>query len=190
MAPPIKTHTLNTLRERCDEEGACLIWRGFYNTQGLPMVYAAHPAGGPGRSGKNVSVRWLTALLAGDAAAQAELEPGAKKGTWRVTCGVAGCVEPTHIRRIDTRAHLAHIARESHANNPVAEALRAERIARTRRAQAGKVDMATMRAAVASPLPAAHVARDIGVSKTSVARWRRRAAARVTTGVWGQLIAR
>ena len=90
----------------------------------------------------------------------------------------------------DTRAHLAHIARESHANNPVAESLRAERIARTRRAQAGKVDMATMRAAVASPRPAAHVARDISVSKTSVARWRRRAAARVTTGVWGQLIAR
>ena len=90
----------------------------------------------------------------------------------------------------DTRAHLAHIARESHANNPVAESLRAERIARTRRAQAGKVDMATMRAAVASPRPAAHVARDIGVSKTSVASWRRRAAARVTTGVWGQLIAR
>ena len=58
MAPPIKNHTLDTLRERCAEEGDCLIWRGFYNNQGIPMVYAAHPAGGPGRSGKNVSVRW------------------------------------------------------------------------------------------------------------------------------------
>jgi len=75
MAPPIKTHTLDTLRERCDEEGACLIWRGFYNNQGIPMVYAAHPATSPGRSGKNVSVRWLTALLAGDAAAQAKGQP-------------------------------------------------------------------------------------------------------------------
>lgn len=189
MAAPIKTHTLDTLRARCVEEGSCLIWQGYYNSQGLPMVYAQHPAGSQGRAGKNVSVRWLTALLAGNEQAQAELAPGAKKGMWRATCGVHGCVEPTHIKRLDTRAHLAEIARQSHAN-PVAESLRTERIARTRRAQSGKVDMPTMRAAVASPRPAAHIAREIGVSKGSVARWRRRAAARVTTGLWGQLIAR
>ena len=190
MATPIKQHSLESLRDRCVEEGACLIWQGYYNTQGLPMVYAPHPAGSPGRAGKNVSVRWFTALLAGDAKAQAELAPGAKKGMWRVTCGMAGCVEPTHIRRMETRAHLASIARDANQNNPVGSALRRERISSTQRAKVGKVDMPTMRAAVASNRPAAHIARELGVSKGTVARWRRRSAARVTTGLWGQLIAR
>lgn len=189
MAPPLKTHTLDSLRARCVEEGACLIWQGHYNTQSVPMVYAQHPAAGVGRTGKNVSVRWLTALLAGDDKARAELEPGAPKGQWRTTCGVHGCVEPTHIRRMETRAHLSAIARQAHKDT-VAESLRCERIARTQRARFGKVDMPTMRAAVASARPAAHIARELGVSKSSVARWRRRAAARVTTGMWGQLIAR
>lgn len=188
MAPPIKKHTLESLRARSLEEGDCLIWQGYYNAQGIPMIYAQHPIREDGRSGKNVSVRWLTALLAGDEKASAEIEPGAKKGQWRATCGVPGCVEPSHIRRVETHAHLSAIARKSF-KNPVSESIRSERIARTQRERSGKVDMPTMRAAVASTRPAAHIAREIGVSKSAVARWRRRAAKRVTTGFWGQLIA-
>lgn len=184
----IKTHTLESLRARCVEEGDCLIWQG-YSANNTPQVYMAGPTSNAGHNGRPVSVRWLMALLDGDAEAAAEQEPGARRGFWVATCGVIGCVAPQHRKRLSKHKMMKH-AQQAAVQDSIGNALRIERIRRTRRAQAGKVDMATMRAAVASPRPAAHVARDIGVSKTSVARWRRRAAARVTTGVWGQLIAR
>jgi len=189
MTATLKTHTLDTLRQRCVEEGDCLIWQGYAAHNNVPMVYAAHPAAGKGRSGKNVSVRWLVALLHGDQAALDELQPGAAKGHWRAHCGTPNCVEHSHITRYSGRDHLVAIARIAHENT-ITNALRAERISRTQRARVGKVDTPTMRDAVADHRSASAMAKELGVSKSSVARWRQRARARVTGSMFGQLMAR
>ena len=90
----IKTHTLESLHARCVEEGDCLIWQG-YSANNTPQVYMAGPTSNAGHNGRPVSVRWLMALLEGDAEAAAEQEPGARRGFWVATCGVSGCVAPS-----------------------------------------------------------------------------------------------
>ena len=69
----IKTHTLESLRARCVEEGDCLIWQG-YSANNTPQVYMAGPTSNAGHNGRPVSVRWLMALLDGDAEAFAEFD--------------------------------------------------------------------------------------------------------------------
>lgn len=182
------TPTLASLAARCDELGDCLIWRGPYNN-GIPIVHV-HPATFAHTDRpRHISARWLTALLSADPQAAAELAPCATKGVWRATCGTAGCVAPAHIARISPIKHLRAIAKQAH-QSAVDSALRAERIARTRRMQSGKVDAATAAAAITDTRSAAAVAREIGVSKQAVSRWRRAAAKRITSGPWGQLLAR
>lgn len=182
------TPTLASLAARCDELGDCLIWRGPYNN-GTPFAHVHPDTFAHTDRPRHVSARWLTALLAGNAQAAAELEQGATKGFWRATCGTAGCVAPAHIALVSPLKHLRAIAFEAH-ESAVVSALRAERIARTRRMQSGKVDAATAAAAITDTRSAAAVAREIGVSKQAVSRWRRAAAKRITSGPWGQLLAR
>ena len=189
MAKPLQRHTLTSLKARCVEEGTCLIWHGYHGTGRTPMVYTRHRDAKGNRSGRMVPTRWLMALLSGNAEAKAETAPGATKGLWRTTCGTPGCVAPQHIIRLDMVAHMVDIAANQH-KNAVASALRAARISSTKRRQAGKADDEAVKTAIADPRSCAAVARELGVSKTAVANWRRRAKATTAASLWGQLTAR
>ena len=77
MARPITHHTEQSLRERCVEEGDCLIWQGYLGNR-TPMVMHA---------GKLQAVRRLfTQLLKGEAKPQGYHELGEIKAlsskTW------------------------------------------------------------------------------------------------------------
>lgn len=175
MSRTAKVWTLPALLEHTDEVGDCLVWRG--NMKGLnggwPAVYApSRPAreGEGERAGKTmVNVRWLVALLSGDARALAEFEGRLRRGMWGCSCEVTGCVAPAHIRRRTVAEHLTAQRKVVFAS-PVVNALRAERIARTVRRQRSKLPPEAVPGALAlvAQVPQVEAARRLGVSRHAV----------------------
>lgn len=175
MSRTAKVWTLPALLEHTDEVGDCLVWRG--NMKGLnggwPAVYApSRPAreGDGERAGKTmVNVRWLVALLSGDARALAEFEGRLRRGMWGCSCEVTGCVAPAHIRRRTVAEHLTAQRKVVFAS-PVVNALRAERIARTVRRQRSKLPPEAVPGALAlvAQVPQVEAARRLGVSRHAV----------------------
>lgn len=175
MSRTAKVWTLPALLAHTDEVGDCLVWRG--NMKGLnggwPAVYApSRPAreGDGERAGKTmVNVRWLVALLSGDARALAEFEGRLRRGMWGCSCEVTGCVAPAHIRRRTVAEHLTAQRKVVFAS-PVVNALRAERIARTVRRQRSKLPPEAVPGALAlvAQVPQVEAARRLGVSRHAV----------------------
>lgn len=173
-----KTWTLEALLAHTDEVGDCLIWRGKMK-DGWPGVYAqARPRreGEAGRAGKVVvNVRWLMALLGGDARAVAEFEGRLARGMWTCTCGEPACVAPGHTRRRTVAEHLA-MQRAAVFASPVVNALRAERIARTVRRQRSKLPPEAVPGALAlvAQVPQIEAARLLGVTRHAVGQLTKR----------------
>ena len=168
----LTTWTREALLAHTDEVGDCLIWRGKMKA-GWPGVYAqARPrrAGETGRAGKAVvNVRWLLALLGGDARAVAEFEGRLARGMWTCTCGEPACVAPGHTRRRTVAEHLA-MQRAAVFASPVVNALRAERIARTVRRQRSALPPEAVPGALAlvAQVPQIEAARLLGVTRHAV----------------------
>lgn len=114
MAAPPKTHTVASLLANTEEEGDCLVWKGYYAHPTSPMVYD---------HGKMVSVRKLLLKLQGKKA---------RRGYYSAGCANGRCVKPAHIVFRDQQEHSSHMAITIMAM-PAAEALRRAKISLKRR---------------------------------------------------------
>lgn len=114
MAAPPKTHTIASLLANTEEEGDCLVWKGYYAHPTSPMVYD---------HGKMVSVRKLLLHLQGEKVVC---------GYYSAACENGRCVRLDHIAFRNQHEHSSHMAVLIMAM-PAAEALRRAKISVKRR---------------------------------------------------------
>ena len=143
-------HTVASLLERCEEDGDCMMWRGFHQNGTVPMV--AH-------DGKLWSVRKLMAHLRGREV------PGS--GYWSVKCGFQSCVAPDHIIHRPSRAHFQAMNKKLFSN-PALVALRNAKMGRHHR----KLTDEQMRDLMQSSETHVAIAKRLGVSVSTVKRYR------------------
>ena len=153
--------TVESLLARTIEEGDdCLIWQGYRTKKGnVPCVSYKHEDG----RRTVIGVRGLlTSLLA---------ERPIRKGYYRSTCGNALCINPAHTIYTSALQHSQHMARRAKAQ-PAKDAIRRQKIANAQRARIGVTDE-QVHLIMHSNESTAAVARQIGVSKTTVSNYRR-----------------
>lgn len=114
---PMKEHTIDSLRARCEEEGHCWLWTGYFGN-GVPMVYS---------KGRMRSVRLVLLELQGPVRRSAKY--------FAPTCGNAACVCPDHIAQRHPAEHMAHMGRNVDSRGP------ARRIKLTAHARATKAKL-------------------------------------------------
>ena len=149
MAAPPTIHTAESLRERCIEEGDCLIWQG-YRCGRTPMVYDID---------KMVAVRRIfTRLLRG------ATNDG---GYYAPTCGNASCVEPGHTVWRSQAQHSAHMGTAASASASAPPVRRAKISNAMRRISAEAVQDICQSDEPLRTLAARH-----GISRTMVSRYK------------------
>lgn len=143
-------HTLETLMARCDEEGDCLIWRGYIRNR-CPMVSHA---------GKMTTVRRLfTQLLGG------EVKEG---GFYSAKCGHHDCVKPEHTVWRPQHQHAAYM-NQCLVSNQTLQELRARKISASKR-QVTDEQIAHMMQSTASNR---EVAKELGLAYSTISKYRR-----------------
>jgi hypothetical protein len=153
MVRPRKVHTVESLLDNTIEEGGCLLWQGMMINR-TPRVYSPEAGG-------YVSVRGMLSRLLG-----IERPDG---GQWGTRCGVAGCVAPEHIQWRTMKSHSKYM-RKVLQTMPASETLRRAKIAASKdRKVTDEMRMIIMSSNASSRA----VAKELGVCKTTVAKYRR-----------------
>ena len=146
--------TLADIHARCEEVGECWEWQRYINTFGVPQVgFRGMP-----RPARRVAWEMVNGTV-----------PNGKVISH--TCGNFRCVNPAHAHPVTPRAVL----KKNHDNSNAT--LRAARISATKRAQMGI--SADVVAAIKAD-PNAHVtsqAQELGVSRATIYKVRKQAAA-------------
>ena len=146
-----KPITLQTIKDRCVEEGDCWIWNQGQDGHGYPSISVNR---------KTTNVRRLVYKLTGKHLGQ--FQP------IRATCGNKLCCNPDHLVTT-TRKQLSEIALQNGSfHNPKTIAKRAETI----RAKFGKLDMEKARQIRLSNDPTEVEAERYGVSKALIIKVR------------------
>lgn len=190
MSAPALGPTREQVLARTVEEGDCLIWQGAMDG-GRPVLEVPDADG----RRRRVSVRLWLAVLAGDAKALADAAVrgrGMPAAFWVARCGVAGCVNPAHARRVDKLAHMAAAGRAMWANDAT-RAVAAQKIARVTRERRGVLSaeqVARLPATVVELGTQKAAARALGVSQQAVSVLLRRQQGQALRpgGVWGGLV--
>jgi hypothetical protein len=97
----ITTHTIESLMERTSVEGDCIEWLGYSYDGNNPQVSHA---------GKMMSVRKLVMLL--------NERKVPDRAYYKTTCGNDLCVRLEHIKVVDTKKHMAAMAKNVRHNAP------------------------------------------------------------------------
>lgn len=190
MTAPTLGPTRDEVLARTVEEGDCLIWQGARDG-GRPVLEVPDVDG----RRRRVSVRLWLAVLAGDAKALADEAVrgrGRMRGFWVARCGVPGCVNPEHARRVDKAAHMAAAGRAMWAHDGT-RAVAAPKIARSCRERRGVLSaeqVAGLPALVGELGTQKAAARALGVSQQAVSVLLRRQQGQALRpgGVWGGLV--
>lgn len=109
------THTLQSLMERAQAEGTCVLWTGYHAGGRVPTVM---------HQGKLWPVRKLVAHLA-----EREVPKG---GYWGTTCGCPSCIAPGHVQWRDPTKHHDHMVGKMFSH-PAKVAIRNAKLGRLRR---------------------------------------------------------
>lgn len=169
MAPRAQVHTLESLLANTDEEGDCLLWRGYLPHPAAPMVY---------HQGRMVSVRRVIFQLLGYTDTD---------GFYAASCGSGRCILPDHIVYRDASEHASHMARRINAM-PAVDALRHAKAARTRRKAVSDEALLEI---LSSNDSAPELSRRLGISKTLITKYRRGEAGHTTAhNPWAALFTR
>ena len=158
--------TLDTIYGRCDEVGDCWIWRGAVSHGTAPAINI---------DGKSTNVRRFVVGLLGRQT----------KGRYvTACCGAPLCVAPDHLRVV-TRSQLNTMAarRTGYGQNLA----RAAKIAQARRSRA-HLSPELVQMIRSSDLPSAQLAKQLGVSKSTVNDARRGDTWRDYANPWNQLL--
>lgn len=165
MAKPLTIHTPDSLIARAVEEGECHLWPD-YCANGTPQVY---------HQGRMSPVRRVLAELL--AAPGASIPEG---GFWVSTCGNDACVNPAHSQHRNTRQHMQRMAGRAQA--PAVKHIRFAKLAATKRATVGKLSADDVRHIMASNSSNAELARELGVTRSLISRYRRHVSGRYLPG--------
>ena len=160
-------HTPESLRERCTEDGDCLIWQG-YSTNKTPMV---------SHNGQLVSVRRLfTTLIKGQVRSA---------GYYTTSCGTNGCVEPSHIVWRSQSQHSRAMAKTANGSISV-QLTRRAKISATKRRISDEALHDIRHSNESGPV----LAERYGISRTTVNNYRRASSGRtLATNPWAGLLA-
>lgn len=150
MAKPVSTHSIKSLTERCVEYGDCLIWQGYSARGATPQVYDGESM---------VNVRRMFSRLLG-------VEQ--QGGYYAAKCGEALCVKPEHTSWANSSMHMSQMARHAQTLTAVQE-IRKAKISNARRKKLTPEALALI---YHSNDSCAKVARQVGVSKSLVSRYR------------------
>ena len=147
-----KVHTVESLKERCEEVGDCWIWNGYVSNK-TPMVDV---------NGTMTPVRRLFTRLLGKQV---------KRGTFfGISCDTYLCVCPEHTVQRDRRAHTANMGRKS-ATGPSNQARKMK--ITTQKRKAGKLDMEKAREIRAKEGTYRQIAEEYGISHALVGQIKR-----------------
>jgi len=144
-------HTIESLMEKTIEEGDCRLWTGYIGNN-TPQV--SHEK-------KMVMVRRLILKLKGKRVARAD-----HVGT---TCGVCGCVEPSHIQQRTRREHSSLMGLSPNRNRLA----RAAKMAKHARENRAKLSIEIAREIRASDESGPVWAARLGITRGLVSRIRR-----------------
>jgi hypothetical protein len=159
MSKPFKTHTIDSIKaEFVIEEGDCWIWQGHKaQRHTVPLIYWRRSKAEDGRM---VSARGLLHFLR----TGQEIITGA---FYRASCGDGNCVNPEHIVVNTQRQHMSHMAKALNSQ-PAIAAIRAAKIGNSRRV----LTHDQIQIIMSDPRPAPAVAADLGISESTVCRYR------------------
>jgi hypothetical protein len=116
MAQKKTVHTIQTLHDRCIEEGECWNWTGYF-ANGCPYVNHA---------GKVQAVRKVMSFLSGK-----QPMPGAK--FFAASCGNSQCVNPAHVVSRSASIHGTAMAKKvNHLAIP--RLIKLQKVSRARKA--------------------------------------------------------
>ena len=172
MSRPPTHHTLASLKAMAIEEGDCWIWQGYLGN-GVPGVYRKLPGT---KRGTVVSARgWALELATG-----IPMKPGYY---YRPTCGSPTCINPDHAVAASHKQHMSHMAKALNSQ-PAIAAIRAAKIGNTRRVLTSE----QIQIILSDPRPSPAVAADLGISSSTVCRYRSGTLGRLR-GPFGMMVA-
>jgi len=164
-------HTMDTLRERCRDDGECWEWRGAMVPAGIGHPSVMH-------EGKSWLVRRLVLVLHGhELTTRVKVVP---------VCGNARCINPDHLARHTHR----HVMRQAAAQGKQSSRARSAAIARSWRERRAKLTWEDVRAIRASDATGVRLAAQHGVSEATISAirlhriWRDHAGPFAGLGAW------
>jgi len=144
--------TLDMIRARCTECGDCWEWQRALTGGRYPTLRY---------KGRVINARRAVFEMAGG-----KLQP---KSFIVTTCGNARCLNPSHLKQVRQRDHMARVAALGAMGGPV----RSAKIAAAKRAQSAKITLTDARQIRASDEPVKTLAERYGLSKDRIYRIRR-----------------
>lgn len=143
-------YTLETLMQRAQAEGDCMLWTGYHANGQVPTVM---------HDGKLWPARKLVAHLGGD--------PVPKGGYWGTRCDHPSCIAAEHVLWRPKQAHLKRMVKKMFST-PTKVALRNAKMANARRRLSSEQAMEILR----SNESHVEAAQRFGVSVTTVKKYR------------------